>query len=304
MERRGADRRHTGIALVAVAVLLALAPPAGAAVPRGGADYGGGMLVFGASPLGQGVALHASRTGRTLAFWGRLADPRCGREAVFTAQAVRVRRDGGFDGAGRYHVGANEETAEDGPFRFTGRFTGAGKAVGAARIQWVVKAPDRPLYCDSGTIRWQAVAPGVRGGSGVLRRSATYAGTTSQRSRRVPVKLPFVMRVARTGRQVALASASINLACRSDPPVSASVSGVFLEDRIPIRGRRRAFAETDSFSSDGGDQTIDYTTIIHGRFGTRAVSGTWRLIAVLRSKDGGMVVDHCDSGVQKWSAAR
>ncbi len=304
-----------GLATATGSSAAAEVPFRSAAAPSGGTPYGGGALGPRYLPgdhydLAK-LRLRPSRSGRTAILFTEFSS-RCqgvvsAVRPVVPAQTVRIGRDGSFRARGGFggEVGGGER--QDGTFSISGRFLSRSKAVVSARARFTLtKADGTRLPCDSGTKRMTAVVPTGRGVSGDRAPGASYFGITSQPSEGVPgTRLTFSMRVSGDGRRVAQAQFEWNGRCESGAPTGGST----VNPAMPI-GRTGSFAFTERYTNpeyvnEAGEAVVEeYTSQPRGRFGPRAVTGTWRIAYVVRRRSDGAVIDRCDSGPIRWRAAR
>ncbi|HET7566524.1 MAG TPA: hypothetical protein VFJ91_00910 [Gaiellaceae bacterium] len=290
------SRLLLGALLVALAFPLAASGGSHAASPRAGTVLGGGYQPADLNAAGLTMLALDVVDAKHVAVWVTPFVSRCvGDTYVFRAP---LAADGSFHGVYKHGYDAKDDAYLDGggTIEYSGRFLSASKAAGTVRLVWAEGATS----CDSDTISWTANAKSSAL-SGAAAASALYAGTTSQRSTRAPVRMPLMVRVSADGKTAA-ATAYINVFCK-DPRLNITSGGFYAGPGMKI-GSDGSMHEFGSFSSTVGDRKIAYTSTFSGRFGAKAVTGTWTLKAVVTAKKTGKKLDSCSSGTLTWSAGR
>lgn len=133
----------------------------------------------------------------------------------------------------------------------------------------------------------------------VAKPLASSLATNASGVARVRGRLPFLLRISRSGRQVAQAALDWNAQCQSGQPFGSGT----VSPPASIR-RNGSFAFTERYSEDGGATRTDYVSALRGAFERGKATGTWRITVETRRKDTGAVTDSCDSGTIRWRAAR
>lgn len=285
------------------ALLAALALPSAASggvlspVPAAGTVLGGGYQPADVNAGGLTmVALRVVDAKHAVAWVVPFVSNCSSDPLIFT---IPLAADGSFHGVYRHgYDKASDAYADGGGYaEYGGRFVSPARATGTLRLVWAEGATS----CKSGAISWTAAAKASSSSGGVA-ASALYTGSTSQRSKLAPVQLPLMVRVSTDGK-TATASAYINTFCTNDPGLNMTSGGFFAGPGMKI-GAGGSFHETSTFSDTVGDKKVVYTSTFAGRFAGSAVTGTWRMDAVVTAKATGKTVDSCGSGTLHWSAGR
>lgn len=292
------SRLLLGALVVALAFPLAAAGGPRAATPPVGTVLGGGFQPADLNAAGLTMLALDVADAKHVAVWVTPFVSKCaGGAYVFRAP---LAADGSFHGVYKHGYDKKTDAYADGggTIEYSGRFVSASQATGTVRLVWAEGATS----CNSGTISWTANATSSAL-SGAAASSALYAGTTSQHSTRAPVKMPLMVRVSADGKTAA-ATAYINVFCSTtDPKLNITSGGFYAGPGLKI-GSDGSFKEHSSFSDTSGDKKIAFTSTFAGRFGGKAVTGTWRMDALVTAKATGKKIDSCTSGTLTWSAGR
>lgn len=281
---------------VVLLAILGVAASAGAAVAKDGMLYGGGKPGSLSGRADQLVALDWASSGRGATLYMSLLAPDCGETVTFATQ-VKTRADASFAKSGEY---SEDFDNHRGTFSAAGRFRG-GRAAGTLRVRFRASKGGPEFECDTGKIRWQAVAPTAQGTTGGFKPGAPYGGYTSQRSTFADLNLPLVLKVTRDGARVERLAARLNNYCE-DQSFGAQASGMFFSAGAAIRDR--AFKGESRFREDHGQTWFDFRSVYTGRFRRSMVTGTWTMSVVIRRKSDGQLVTRCGGEKLRWQAAR
>ncbi|HVF77927.1 MAG TPA: hypothetical protein VNA28_06495 [Solirubrobacteraceae bacterium] len=211
--------------------------------------------------------------------------------------AVTIAADGTF---------SSEDTVTQQPspgetvtttYRLSGAFTSRSAVEGTLSATLLKSAAGKKATCKTGTVAFSARRPdgriGKRGAEGKMR----YYGTTAQRG--VGPKRPIVLRVSGDGQLVSRALFGEQVKC-GDGTRSIGVEAPSTNLRIGTNGRVK---DKEKYTIDNGDTRTyveDSFTAVIGRSGAK---GTFSLSDRTIDKASGNIIQSCESGEIKWTAA-
>lgn len=263
--------------------------------PRG--NFGGGALVAAPRDLfGAGnavIALRALDEGK-LEIEATLRAKCTGGDV---AAAVTVAEDGTF----RAQDTATQEPNSGGKvttkYKISGTFTSARAVAGTVSASLVKSADGKTERCRTGTVNFGARRPtseiGKRGAGGRTR----YYGTTAQRG--VGPRRPIVLRISGDGKLVSRALFGEQVRC-SDDTRSIGIEAPSTNIKISANGRVK---DREKYTIDNGATRTyvnDSFTAVIGRSGAK---GTFSLSDRTVDKATGNIIQTCESGEVKWTAA-
>ena len=263
--------------------------------PRG--NFGGGALVAPPKDLfGAGNAVIALRA---------LDERRLEIEATVRAKctggditdAVKIARDGTFsaEGSATQEPARNEKVTTT--YKLSGSFTSANAVEGTISATLRRSVEGRRETCRTGEVAFGARRPrGGLGERGAARR-ARYYGITQQRG--VGPRRPIVLRISGDGRLVSRALFGEHVRC-SDGTRSIGVEGPSTNLRISRTGRVK---DREKYTIDNGDTRTYVEDSFTGVFGRRGAKGTFSLSDRTVDKATGNIIQTCESGEVKWTAA-
>lgn len=276
---------------VAVTAATAQAPER----PRG--NFGGGALVAAPKDLfGAGNAVIALRA---------LDEGKLEIEATLRAKctggdisaAVTVAEDGTFsaqDTATQEPSSGEKVTTK---YKISGTFTSARAVAGTVSATLEKSADGKTARCRTGTVDFGARRPngeiGRRGAGGRTR----YYGTTAQRG--VGPRRPIVLRISGDGKLVSRALFGEQVRC-SDDTRSIGIEAPSTNIKIGTTGRVK---DREKYTIDNGATRTyvdDSFTAVIGRSGAK---GTFSLSDRTVDKATGNIIQTCESGEVKWTAA-
>ncbi len=287
---------------VLCAVLVTFATGAAAATAqapeRPTGNFGGGALVAPPKDLfGPGNAVIAMRA---------LPERRLEIEATVRAKcaggdllvATKIAADGTFAAEG-----SESQTPAPGEkvrttFKLAGAFTGARSVEGtlSATLEFTSdRAEDKT--CKTGKIAYSARRPSGELGDRDVRPQARYFGVTAQRS--TGPRRPIVLRLSADRRRISRALFGEQVKC-SDDKRSIGIEAPRTSIAIDSKGRVSDH-ETDKIDNGETFTYIDdrFTAVL----GRRGAKGTFSLSDRTVDKVTGNIIQSCESGTIKWTAA-
>jgi len=278
-------------ALVVVPAAVAEAPPA----PSG--NFGGGALVAPPKDLfGAGNAVIALRA---------LGNRRLEVEATVRARCaggdvtaeLKVAADGTFgaDGSQTQEPGPNEKVTTT--YKLAGTFTSATDVEGTLSATLTRSADGRRQRCRTGMVSFGARKAASRIGRRGAEGRTRYYGSTAQRG--VGPRRPIVLRISGDGNRISRALFGYQVKC-SDGTRSIGIEAPRTEIRISSTGRVR---DRDHGKVDNGATQTNYDDHFEAVVGRDGAKGTLSLSDKTIDKATGNIIQSCDSGTIKWSAA-
>lgn len=290
---------RTPVVLSAVALLLAGGTAATAQAPaRPAGNFGGGALAAPPKNLfGPGNAIIALRA---------LEKRRLEIEATVRAKcaggdlqvATKVAADGTFaaDGASTQEPVPGEKVKTT--YKLAGAFTGASTAKGTVSATLVSSAEGQETQtCKTGEVKWEVRRPDGELGDREARPRAFYYGTTAQRS--TGPRRPIVLRLSGDRTRISRALFGEQVKCDDD---TRSIGIEAPRTNIAVDGDGKVTDHETDRIDNGASYTYidDHFTATLGRAGAK---GTFSLSDRTVDKLTGNVIQSCQSGTIKWTAA-
>jgi hypothetical protein len=290
---------RTPVVLSAVAVLLAGAGAATAQAPaRPSGNFGGGALAAPPKNLfGPGNAIIALRA---------LEKRRLEIEATVRAKcaggdlqvATKVAADGTFaaDGASTQEPVPGEKVKTT--YKLAGAFTGASTAKDTVSATLVSSAEGQETQtCKTGEVKWEVRRPDGELGDREARPRAFYYGTTAQRS--TGPRRPIVLRLSGDRKRISRAMFGEQVKCDDD---TRSIGIEAPRTNVAVDGAGKVTDHETDRIDNGATYTYidDHFTATLGRTGAK---GTFSLSDRTVDKLTGNVLQSCQSGTIKWTAA-
>jgi hypothetical protein len=301
----GLNRGHASIALAGTVAVLVLAGPAGAALPRGGADFGGGSTKFARAYLApESVSIHTAQSGRTLRYLAHMGPIDCGGTTRIASKGILVSADGQFSDSGPIR---NLNTGKKiGTYEIHGTFTDPLHARGTLRATQEQSQDGQTQTCHTTVVKWRAVSPQAGVGSGELEGGRSYYGHNSQRSDLGGVKLPFLLKAKPDAKSLAVLATETENTCPGHPEFDRVVSGGFVVGEVPIKdGAFHGGGPLNETKRVNGHRYRIQTKVsFSGRFGRHRVTGTWRTDVDVYRKSNGAHVASCPGSKLSWAAAK
>ena len=289
-------RRAIAIGLVAATggagVALAQAP----ATPTG--NFGGGAI---AVPVDENTVAKdmllsvRARAGGRVGVDGQLSTS-CGHATI--RGTTRLRSDGAFTLRGkatrRPVVGASERTT----FTVSGQLTADGGS-GTAKATVRARAGKRAARtCNSRTVRWTVLRPGVVAAPAPAPAEARLFGFTAQSGPNA--KKPVVLHVTKAGRAIDRFVLGYRAACERRRVVVTDDVNYSPEFAVAADGSFRAVERFRINFSDVAQRT---TIVVRGQFDEAgAVAGKVAVTQRYTNRRNGRRVDVCKTGTLTWSA--
>lgn len=261
-------------------------------------NFGGGALVAPPKDLfGAGNAVVALRA---------LDERRLEIEATVRAKctggditaAVTIAADGTFSAEGSETQEPNPNEKITTTYTMSGAFTTPTAVEGTLSATLERSAEGRKESCKSGKVTFGARRSNGAIGKRGAPRGARYYGSTAQRG--VGPRRPIVLRISGDGKLISRALFGEQVKC-SDGTRSIGIEGPSTNVRIGDTGR---VTDREKYTIDNGDTRTyveDSFTAVLGRTGAK---GTFSLSDRTVDKASGNIVQTCESGEVKWTAAR
>lgn len=289
---------RTAAILCAVTVTFVAVSPAPAEAPeRPSGNLGGGALVAPPKDIfGAGNAVIGMRA---------LADRKLEIEATLRGKCTggdittdaTIAADGTFSAEGKGTQEPNEGEKVTTAYKISGTFTSASAAEGTLSATLEKSDAGRTARCKTGTVTFSARRPDGRIGKRGAERRARYFGTTAQRG--VGPRRPIVLRVSASGKRLSRALFGEQVKC-SDSTRSIGIEAPRTNLTIASNGRVK---DNEKYTIDNGDTRTfveDSFTAVLGRSGAK---GTFSLSDRTIDKATGNIIQTCESGEIKWTAA-
>jgi len=289
--------RAPGI-LCAVTATFVLAPAAVAeAPPAPSGNFGGGALVAPPKDLfGAGNAIIGLRA---------LENRRLEIEATVRAKCtggditaeVKVAPDGTFsaDGTATQEPSPNEKVTTT--YKLAGTFTSATDVEGTLSATLTRAADGNKESCKTATVSFGARKAGSRIGKRGAEGRTRYYGSTAQRG--VGPRRPIVLRVSGDGNRISRALFGYQVKC-SDGTRSIGIEAPRTEIKISSKGR---VEDRDHGKVDNGATQTNYDDRFEAVIGRDGAKGTLSLSDKTIDKATGNIIQSCESGTIRWSAA-
>jgi hypothetical protein len=289
--------RAPGI-LCALTAAFVVAPAAVAEAPeapRG--NFGGGALVAPPKDLfGAGNAVIGLRA---------LGKRRLEIEATVRAKCTggditattKIAQDGSFSAEGTASQTPHQNEKVTTTYKLAGTFTSATEVEGTLSARLKRSAEGDTETCRTGRVTFGARKSsgdiGARGAKGRTR----YYGSTAQRG--VGTRRPIVLRVSGDGRRISRALFGYQVKC-NDGTRSIGVEAPRTEITI---GRTGRVEDRDSGKVDNGGTQTNYDDRFEAVIGRDGAKGTLSLSDRTIDKATGNIIQSCESGKIKWTAA-
>jgi hypothetical protein len=282
-------------AVTATFVLVPVAVAEAPAAPRG--NFGGGALV--APPKDLFGACNAIIGLRAL------DERRLEIEATVRARCtggditadVKIADDGSFHAADTVTQEPSPNEKVTTKYTLEGMFTSAGAVEGTLSATLDRSADGKKESCKTGTVKFGARkssgAIGERGAEGRTR----YYGTTAQRG--VGPRRPIVLRISGDGKRISRALFGYQVTC-SDGTRSIGIEAPRTEITIGKTGRVK---DRDNGKVDNGATQTNYDDHFEAVIGRKGAKGTLSLSDKTIDKVTGNIIQSCESGEIKWTAA-
>ena len=289
--------RTTGIlcALTATCVAASAATAQAPERPRG--NFGGGALVAPPKDLfGAGNAVIALRAleGRRLEIEATVRAKCTGGD--ITAD-LKIAADGTFshEGTATQEPAPNEKVTTT--YKLAGAFTSANAVEGTISATLRRSVEGRRERCRTGEVGFGARRPGKEIGKRGAARRARYFGITAQRG--VGPRRPIVLRISGNGRLVSRGLFGEQVKC-SDGTRSIGIEGPSTNLRISRTGR---VSDREKYTIDNGATRTYVEDSFKAVIGRKGAKGTFSLSDRTVDKATGNVIQTCESGEVKWTAA-
>ena len=289
---------RTPVILCAAAATFVAASAATAQAPeRPSGNFGGGALVAPPKDLfGAGNAVIALRA---------LDDRRLEIEATVRAGCtggditddVKIAADGTFsaEGTATQQPAPGEKVTTT--YEISGAFTSRRAAEGTISATLEKSSAGKVARCKTGSVTFGARRPGSEIGKRGAEGRARYFGTTAQRG--VGPRRPIVLRISGDGKLVSRALFGEQVRC-SDDTRSIGIEAPSTNLAISRTGRVK---DREKYTIDNGATRTyveDSFTAVIGRAGAK---GTFSLSDRTVDKASGNIIQTCESGAVKWTAA-
>jgi len=287
---------------VLCAVLVTFAGGAAAATAqapeRPTGNFGGGALVAPPKSLfGPGNAVIALRAlpERKLEIEATVRAKCAGGDVLV---ATKVAADGSFDAQG-----STSQTPAPGDkvrttFKLAGAFTGERSVEGTLSATLKLSSDSaEDKTCRTGRIAFSARRPSGDLGDRSMRPRARYFGVTAQRS--TGPRRPIVLRLSADRRRISRALFGEQVRC-SDDKRSIGIEAPRTNVAIDSKGRVSDH-ETDKI--DNGETFTYIDDRFTATIGRKGAKGTFSLSDRTVDKVSGNVIQSCESGTIKWTAA-
>ena len=281
--------------MTATFVAVSAAPAQAPERPRG--NYGGGALVAPPKDIfGAGNAVIGLRA---------LEERRLEIEATVRAKcsggditaAVKIAADGTFKADGTETQTPSPGVKVATTYELAGAFTSAKIVEGTVSATLRRSSEGRTQTCKTGKVTFGARRPGGELGKRGAEPRARYFGITAQRG--VGPRRPIVLRVDSSGTVISRALFAYQVRC-SDGTRSIGIEAPRTDIAI---GRNGRVSDRDKYTEDNGATK----TYVDDRFtaviGRRGAKGTFSLSDRTIDKSTGNIVQSCESGEVRWSAA-
>ena len=284
--------------LCAITATLVAASGATADAPeRPTGNFGGGTLVAPPKDLfGAGnavIALRALDEGK-LEIETTLRAKCTGGDI---AASATIAADGTFSADGKATQEPTPDEKVTTTFEISGAFTTPTAIEGTLSATLEKSAEGRTTRCKTGRVTFGARRPnGEIGRRGAAAR-ARYFGTTAQRG--VGPRRPIVLRISGDGKRVSRALFGEQVKCSDD---TRSIGIEAPSTNIAIDGNGRVKNREKYTIDNGATRTYvdDSFTAVIGRAGAK---GTFSLSDRTVDKASGNIIQTCESGEVKWTAA-
>ena len=279
------------------AAFLAAAPATAEAPERPRGNFGGGALVAAPKDIfGAGNAVIALRAlkERRLEIEASLRGKCTGGDIT---AAVKVADDGTFSADGTATQEPSPDVKVRTTYEMTGTFTSARAVEGTISATLRRSSEGRTQTCKTGTVKFGLRRPTGELGKRGAERRARYYGTTAQRG--VGPRRPIVLRIDSSGTVISRALFAYQVRC-SDNTRSIGIEAPRTDIAISSTGRvsdRDKYTENNEATKTFVD---DRFTAVIGRKGAK---GTFSLSDRTIDKTTGNIIQSCESGEIKWTAA-
>lgn len=289
--------RTAAILCAVTATFVAVSPAPAEAPERPSGNFGGGALVAPPKDLfGAGNAVIGLRA---------LDDRKLEIEATVRGKctggditaAVTIAADGTFSTGDTVTQEPTPDEKVTTTYKISGAFTSRSSVEGTLSATLVKSAAGKKATCKTGTVAFGARRPdgriGKRGAEGKVR----YYGTTAQRG--VGPRRPIVLRISGDGQLISRALFGEQVKC-SDGTRSIGVEAPSTNLVIDAKGRVK---DNEKYTIDNGATRTyveDSFTAVIGRSGAK---GTFSLSDRTVDKASGNIIQACESGEVKWTAA-
>lgn len=284
--------------LCAVTATFVIASAATAQAPeKPSGNFGGGALVAPPKDLfGAGNAVIAFRA---------LDERRLEIEATVRAKCtggdisaeVAIAADGTFSADGTATQNPSPDEKVTTKYKLSGAFTGASAIEGTISATLTRTAEGRKQTCRTGSVKFGARRPGSEIGKRGAEGAARYYGTTSQRG--VGPRRPIVLRVSGDGTLISRALFGEQVKC-SDGTRSIGIEAPSTNVSISRTGRAK---DREKYTIDNGATRTYVEDSFTAVIGRRGAKGTFSLSDRTVDKATGNIIQTCESGEVKWTAA-
>ncbi len=289
--------RAPAILWVVTAVLLATSAATAQAPERPSGNFGGGALVAPPKDLfGAGNAVIALRAldERKLEIEATVRGKCTGGDI---SAAAKVAADGTFSAEGTASQQPNSDEKITTKYTIAGAFTSASAVEGTLSATLTKSAEGRTARCRTGRVAFGARRPdgeiGTRGAEG----RARYYGTTAQRG--VGPRRPIVLRISGNGKLISRALFGEQVTCSDD---TRSIGIEAPSTNIAI-GRNGRVKDREKYTIDNGATRTYVDDSFTAVIGRRGAKGTFSLSDRTVDKASGNIIQTCESGKVRWTAA-
>jgi len=289
--------RSPGI-LCAVTATFVVASAATAQAPeKPSGNFGGGALVAPPKDLfGAGNAVVALRA---------LDERKLEIEATVRARCaggdisaeVTIAADGTFSAAGTATQNPSPDEKVTTEYTLSGAFTSAAAVQGTLSATLRRTAEGSRQTCRAGTVKFGARRPKAEIGRRGAEGAARYYGTTAQRG--VGPRRPIVLRISGDGKLISRALFGEQVKC-SDGTRSIGIEAPSTNVAISSTGRAQ---DREKYTIDNGATRTFVEDSFTAVIGRRGAKGTFSLSDRTIDKETGNIIQTCESGEVKWTAA-
>jgi hypothetical protein len=289
--------RIRGLLCAATLTFAGVATATAEAPERPSGNFGGGALVAPPKDLfGAGNAVIGLRA---------LDERKLEIEATVRAKCtggdiaadVKIAEDGTFSSKGTATQTPTPGEKVTTRYVISGAFTSASAVQGTISATLEKSAEGRRDRCRTGKVKFGARKPNGELGKRGADDAARYYGTTAQRG--VGPRRPIVLRVSGDGRLISRAMFGEQVKC-SDGTRSIGIEAPSTNIAISKTGRVK---DREKYTLDNGATRTYVEDSFTAVIGRRGAKGTFSLSDRTVDKATGNVIQSCESGEIKWTAA-